>query len=128
MNKKSVEDNYDIYMADKTVGYDNRVKLFYEISQDIWSTLYCNEGSYKYEDFLYKYMNEISFFAHSLWDFKNLMYFALDKSNVNIEKEKQNLYKKVALGTLSTVNWFKLIELEDMEVDEAILLKRLQYG
>lgn len=128
MDNDVLEDNYAIYMADKTVGYENRIKLFYEISQDIWSTLYCNEGSYKYEDFLDKYMNDISFFAFSLWDFKNLMYFALDKSNVNIENEKQDLYKKVALGVLSTVDWFELIELEDMEIDEATLLKRLQYG
>lgn len=123
-----VQDKFALYMANTTKGYEDRAKLFDEISQFVWRTLYCNDGDYEYENLLEKYMNDASFFAHTIYDFKNLMYFALDKSNVNIDKQKRYLYKKLAFGLFSTTNWFELIELEGMEADEAILLKRLQYG
>lgn len=104
-------------------------ELFHLAGREIYKVLYQDETmDDNFMAILEKYMNLISFLGDDFYDFKNLMYFALELNRVDIETYWCEIYQKLAYGILATnmSDWMERIDLSEMTREEAIYMWRAQ--
>jgi hypothetical protein len=124
-----MENKINLFLSNKTKGADKREKLFHEIGKEIYEVLHKNNiVKYDFIKLLDEYINQSSFFANDFYDFKNLMFFALNKNNSIIDKKTNAIYKKLALGVLGNdINyWINKIKFENINNEESLVLYNLQ--
>ena len=124
-----MENKINLFLSNKTKGADKREKLFHEIGKKVYEVLYKNNiVKYDFIKLIDEYMNQSSFFANDFYDFKNLMYFLLNKNNSIVDEKRQTIYKKLALAVLGRdINyWINEVKFENIDNEESLVLYNLQ--
>lgn len=122
-------DKINIFLANTTKGAENRKALFDTISGEVFEVLYNQKTpDYDFDAVLSEYMNQASFFANGLTDFKNLVFFLTQESSL----ENVELYAQLAKGILGTdpAKWLLVIEphMDEISGEELHVLYRLGHG
>ena len=120
-------DKINTFLANTTKGAENRKALYDTVSAEVYEVLYNQKTfDYDFDAVLSEYMNQASFFANSLTDFKNLVFFLTQKNSI----ANAELYSQLAKGILSadTAKWLGIIEpyMDEISGEELHVLYRMQ--
>jgi|GEM_PF-4282027 len=121
------ENKIKLFIENSVKGYEDRKKLFDEISKELYEILYTNAPyEYSLDILVDEYMNLASFFADDFYSFKILTFFALKERS---DFEKSQIYQKLSLGILSDMDkWMGVVRdsFNKLSSEEIHLMYRLQ--